>query len=160
MIWLCGVALGGSALLLLRYYFAYLRARLDECLGFLSLLSELKRGISLRLESPSSVALRLSEPRLAPSGFNSALENGASLSEAFEAVRERLLIPQEAGRILGEYFDCVGEGYLDAELRSLEGAISALEPIAVRERDGINQRCRLAGVLTFSALAGALLLLM
>ena len=155
-----GAAVGCAALIFIRCYTAYLKARRDECLAFLSLLRELERGMSLYLESPLSVAARLPEPALERSGFNARLKNGASLSEAFDSAADRLLIPSEAKRILTEYFSHVGEGYLDGELRLIARTVSELEPIAAAERQELEKRSKVAGVLTFSAVAGVLILLL
>ena len=160
MIGLCGAALGVAALLLLRYYFAYLKARCDECVGFLSFLSELERGMWRSLESPSAAARRVDEPRLRASGFLDYLSEGLSPSEALKRASDRLVIPADARRVLAEYFAVAGEGYLENELKSLGRAMAELEKIAARERDEIGRRGRVAGVLLFALTAGVVLLFM
>ena len=160
MTWLSGAALCGAALVFLRYYFGYLRARRDECLGFLAFLCELERGMEGRLESPNSVARRMDDPRLRRSGFLDALLEGADLPSAFSAAYDRLLLPSDVRRILKEYFDGAGARYLDGELRLVGRVRAELEKIAVREGEEVDRRSRVAGVLAFAVTAGVLLLFM
>ena len=158
VIYLSMAALSGAALLLLRAYLAYLTAARDECLGFLSLLNELERSMSLYLEAPRPVFERASRGVAALSPFAEGLGEGMTPAEAFAAAVGKLSLPEEAARVLREYFSRVGEGYLDGELRALRRAISELEPVAERSRGELEKRGRVAGVLIFSALAGAFIL--
>ena len=160
MTWISVAALGLAAILILRYYFAYLRARSEECRELLSFLTELERGMRRSLETPSSVAKRFEAKRLGDSGFLSAISNGKSLSEAFDAAGDRMLLPETAKELLKRYFEGVGVGYLETELRELGRTIAELKTVADREREEISRRGKVAGVLLFSLVAGALLLLM
>ena len=155
-----GAIIGCAALLLLRCYSAYINARRDECLGFLSLLKELERGMSLYLDTPSLVVTRHRCDALERLGFSERLREGATLAEAFLSIEGRLTMPEEAKRILAEYFARVGGGYLEGELRALSRAIAELEPIAIKEEDDAGKRIKVAGVLIFSVTAGALILLL
>ena len=155
-----GALLGCASLLLLKCYSSYVAARRDECLGFLSLLRELERGMSLYLDAPRLAVTRHKSDALERLGFLERLRDGATLAEAFMSVEGSLAMPPEAKRILTEYFSRLGGGYLDGELRALSRAISELEPIAKKESDDAVKRIKVAGVLIFSVTAGALILLL
>ncbi len=157
----CGIALLlFGALSLSRDYTRYCARRLEVCRAFLFFIKHIRAKVGRYLSPRSQWCSDFQDKTLEELGFLPAVRGGKSLLEAKDTHLRGSLLPSDASEALSALFSELGRGYLDEELRSLDGAISALGEICERESLESTRSARIAKTLILGAALGITVLLL
>ena len=115
-----------GALLVSRCYESYLKKRLAEYRGLLSLITHIEGGISKFLAYGDGLWRDFSDGALEKCGLLPALREGKSLSVAFEESRGNTSLSGDARERIAEAFNKLGKGYKDGELKLLSSVRESL----------------------------------
>ena len=131
-----------SSFLLGRSYSKYLDKGLGELEGFLELLVYMRGKVVCYLEPAFVWQGGFSNEWLERCGFIPALRENGSLRGAYKAVHGRLSVPNEAEKVLSDFFSRTGKGYLDSEIKNLDYTVERLDKLCERMRTGLPGRRR------------------
>lgn len=102
-------------------YEKYINRRLEEYKGLVALVSHAESKISSFLSHGRGLWQGFSNEALESVGLLPALRNGESLSSAFESCLEKMSLSASAKTAVSEKLKGLGEGYMERELKILQG---------------------------------------
>ena len=111
------VLLAVLCMTLIRGYSSYMKKRMLESRELLHLLEATRKSMSTRLSTPKKAFSSVSVSSPAVEEFRVRVASGDRLSEAFAKAERGLSVSPECRRMLSEYFDGFGSGYLEDEIR-------------------------------------------
>ena len=123
---------------------------------FLSLLSRIRREIACFSRPLPAIVREAHLPALSAAGFFDA-QNGGDPLVSFLSASPALLLPPEAGELLGSFFSAAGSSMKAEELDACDHAIARLTELLAREKTEGANRLRLHSTLI---LCGGLLFLL
>lgn len=152
-----GCALLFFALLCGRAYAEYSARAIAQLEGFISLLSHIRRKISVKMVTQSNLTSGFEDQSLEKCGFLPAAREGVRLHIAY--TKAKICICKEARRVLDAFFSDLGRGYLADELRRINSAESECEKIIEREREEALREVKLVYTLLVASSLGILVFL-
>ena len=147
------------ALALGRGYTAFADKRIAEYEEYIELLGRV-RGRVGSFMTPIAEVICESECRvLSDIGFIGALREGATLSEAYRAAKQRSYASSTVKRIMTSFFQGFGHSYLDETVREIDSTAEELRSAVESERVEIERSVKLARSLLMLAAVGLIILL-
>ena len=148
-----------AVLLVWRGYCAYLAECSTYSLAFLRALRDYREKMKCYLVSPCEWANGFSDGALSDIGFLDRVKNGETLFVAYQAIRQGIFLPKRIDEALLSCFERLGEGYLDTELETLEGAIAEIEREEKALSEDVPRRQKAVGALLGACVVGGVILI-
>ncbi len=148
------------ALYIYREYSKKSKARLKQCLSFLSFIRYAKVQLSCYLKPIREIAENFDDRVLSEIGFIERIKNSDTPVKAFRECEELLSLGKEERDILLELFSHIGDGYMEQSLKLIDSAIGQLEGISEELKKEVPRTIKLALTLTATATAGLFILVM
>ncbi len=148
-----------SAIFISKKYSYYCNEKALECQQLLSFLKKMRNNISLYLLPLSNWRGDLSGMGDACHGFFFAITQGAEVSTAFAAVKDKLSLPDDIKGELYGFFSDFGRGYMNNEIKKLDSAIATLESALPRLTLDAKNENRAGSAVIIAAALGAVILL-
>ncbi len=159
MLKLIGVcAMAAGTLLVSRELAEKRKERLLLCEEFYRFVSHIRLQISCFLRPANELAEGFQSELLSKIGFLASIaEQG--VYNAFEDVREKLLLSEDEKRVLGGLFSSLGTGYMENEIKQIDAYGAELYRLLEKERADLPKRSRLVNTLLGAASLGIIILL-
>ena len=148
------------ALYIYREYSKRKRARLCECLAFLSFIRHAKLQLSCYLRPVKELADGFENSILEKIGFLEKIRKGDTLTSAYKECCSCISVGKEESDILLNLFSHIGDGYAEQSLELIESAVAELESISDELKSEVPRSIKLALTLTATATAGLFILVM
>jgi hypothetical protein len=143
-----------------RSYTDYIKARAADYRSVLGFFELMRREISARLATPCELAALSKDSRLAEIGFFDLLLQGESVGRAFSLISNKLLLSERDVDTVQSYFDGLGCGSLEGELRILDTAVAEISAREGAVREEISARVGLVRTLSVLFALGISILLL
>jgi stage III sporulation protein AB len=147
-----------AAWLLGRAYSSYCKKRLLELSDFLSLISHIKKKVSLYLSTQSELMMGFSGESIR--AFTDSFNSVGSFSEAFETTKKKTALSEKTKTTLSEFFSGFGKSYREGELERIDIYLSELSEELKTEEEDTPRRVKLAYTLLFAAALSAVIILL
>ena len=132
-------------------YRKYSLRGIEEAEGFLCLLDRLYDGVFCYLRTPAESIGDLSILALDELGFLPLEESETSLKNAFAKVKGKSAMTEEQKTLLSDFFDKVGQGYYENEIRSIAYTRERLQEMTAKEKGERAKRQKTVSALCFAA---------
>ena len=124
------------------------------------MLKRIKGEIGRFLSTPSEILKNYEDENLKRLGFLEPRESGMSLGDRFDSCRDKLSLPLEIKKRLGEFFSRFGENYKDGEISQIEYYLEEIEPLLNEERRALPDRIKLVKTLVAAISLGLIILIL
>ena len=152
------VFLGG--VLLARELSASRRSRLHLCEEFYRFLVHIRTQIGCFLRTPCEIAESFRGEELSKIGFLKLISQGEGFLVAFEVSKSGKYLSAEQSRILSELFSSLGGGYLQDEIKLIDGYTVEFFASLEKERKECSRDLKLISTLSCSGTLGIIILLL
>ena len=149
-----------SAWLFCREYTNFRRLRLEECEGFLELISYMREKVSCYMFTVREIGESFKCEALSRIGFMEALKKCKNADAAYTSIKDRLSLPKAADEILTGLFQKLGCGYLDNEITIIDSAYESFLKITEKERLDTPKDLRVFRMVGTSAALGVIIILL
>ena len=135
------------------------RGRLLVCEELYRFLLHIRTRISCYLDPPSRLHIGFESLTLSECGFLGGIRAGKSLLDGLEASAIPDVLSEEELHAAREVLSTVGTGYMDEQLRLLDGGIDAFSSLLVKEREACARDVKLINTLSASLSVGIAIIL-
>lgn len=142
-----------------REYSRFVDREYEICRAFLLAITDYREKVRCYMESPREWALGYEDECLLQNGFLPALRDGADFTVAYGEARRDICTTKSVDGILTACFTRLGEGYLEAELDTLDIAIGKLSCEEAGCAERLTKRRKATGALLGAFALGTVILI-